>query len=86
MARRFQPGDAELTAQIREGQGRIFAEDREMLERQQSNLLRWPERRLMTLNIDAGGAHARRIIDRLVTAERAAQQAAGAATPAGSAA
>ena len=90
MARRFKPGDAELTAQIREGQGRIFAEDREMLERQQSNLLRWPERRLMTLNIDAGGAHARRIIDRLVTAERAAeraaQQVAGSATPAGSAA
>lgn len=70
MARRFRPGDAELTAQIRAGQGRIFAEDREMLERQQVNLQTWPERRLMTLNIDAGGAHARRILDRLVAAER----------------
>jgi hypothetical protein len=32
----------------------------------------------MTLNIDAGGAHARRIIDRLVAAERTA----GATSPA----
>jgi vanillate O-demethylase monooxygenase subunit len=71
MARHFKPHDASLTAQIRDGQGRIFAEDREMLERQQSNLLHWPRRRLMTLNIDAGGAHARRIIDKLVAAEQA---------------
>ncbi|MEY2690417.1 MAG: hypothetical protein RL375_4617, partial [Pseudomonadota bacterium] len=43
------------------------------LERQQSNLLHWPRRRLMTLNIDAGGAHARRILEKLVAAEQAAQ-------------
>lgn len=78
MARRFRPGDAELTARIREGQGRIFAEDREMLERQQLNLQTWPQRRLMTLNIDAGGAHARRILDRLVAAERGEAAAAAA--------
>jgi vanillate O-demethylase monooxygenase subunit len=71
LARRFKPADPELTGQIREGQGRIFSEDREMLERQQRNLQTWPQRRLMTLNIDAGGAHARRIIDRLVAAEQA---------------
>jgi vanillate monooxygenase len=69
MARRFNPGNAELTHQIREGQGKIFAEDMEMLERQQANLLRWPERRLLPLNIDAGGIHARRMIDKLLTAE-----------------
>jgi vanillate O-demethylase monooxygenase subunit len=79
MARRFKPGDASLTTQIREGQGRIFSEDREMLERQQANLLTWPARRLMTLNIDAGGAHARRIIDRLLAVEAAeAAEATGA--------
>jgi vanillate O-demethylase monooxygenase subunit len=79
MARRFKPHDASLTAQIREGQGRIFSEDREMLERQQANLLTWPARRLMTLNIDAGGAHARRIIDRLLAVEAAeAAEATGA--------
>jgi vanillate O-demethylase monooxygenase subunit len=82
MARHFKPHDASLTAQIRDGQGRIFAEDREMLERQQSNLIHWPERRLMTLNIDAGGAHARRIIDKLIAAERAPAAAATAATAA----
>ena len=41
MARRFRSEDAELTASIREGQGRIFAEDREMLERQQLWAHRW---------------------------------------------
>ncbi len=33
MARNFQAQDPELTARIREGQGKIFAEDMEMLER-----------------------------------------------------
>ena len=71
MARNFKPQDAALTAQIREGQGKIFAEDSEMLERQQANLLRWPDRRLLKLNIDAGGVHARRVIDRQIAAEAA---------------
>lgn len=71
MARQFKPDDAELTARIREGQGRIFAEDREMLERQQSNLAHWPQRRLMNLPIDAGGVHARRVIDRWLAAQTA---------------
>jgi vanillate O-demethylase monooxygenase subunit len=76
MARRFKPGDAALTAQIREGQGAIFSEDRQILEQQQANLLRWPERKLLMLNIDAGGVQSRRVIDRLIAAERA-----GAAEP-----
>ncbi len=79
MARRFKPDDAALTAQIREGQGRIFAEDREILERQQSNLLHWPERRLLMLNIDAGGVQARRVIERWIAAERAAAEPAAVA-------
>ena len=37
-----------------------------MLERQQRNLLRYPERKLLMLNIDAGGVQSRKIIDRLV--------------------
>jgi vanillate monooxygenase len=64
MARNFKPDDAALTAKIREGQGKIFDEDREMLERQQQNLLRWPDRSLLKLNIDAGGVQSRRIIER----------------------
>ncbi len=72
MARNFKPEDAELTVSIREGQGKIFSEDLEMLERQQQNLLRYPERGLLKLNIDAGGVQSRQIIDRLLAAEQAA--------------
>ena len=63
MARRFNVGDAALTDAIREGQAAIFAEDLEMLERQQANLSAWPDRRLVLLNIDAGGARARQMIE-----------------------
>jgi vanillate O-demethylase monooxygenase subunit len=42
----------------------------EMLELQQANLLRWPERKLLMLNIDSGGVQARRVIDRLIAQEK----------------
>lgn len=71
MARKFNPRDKALTAAIRDGQGKIFGEDLEMLERQQRNLLRWPDRQLLMLNIDAGGVQSRKIIDRLLAAELA---------------
>lgn len=70
MARHFQADDAALTDTIRTGQGKIFAEDLEMLERQQLNLLHWPERNLLKLNIDTGGVQARKIVDRLIAAEQ----------------
>jgi vanillate O-demethylase monooxygenase subunit len=70
MARNFNARDTALTASIREGQGKIFAEDLQMLERQQHNLLRYPERRLLKLNIDAGGVRARLVLDRLLAQER----------------
>jgi vanillate O-demethylase monooxygenase subunit len=69
MARKFAVGDAALTDTIREGQGKIFSEDLEMLERQQANLLRHPDRKLLKLNIDAGGARSRMMIDRAIAAE-----------------
>lgn len=72
MARRFRPDDEALTAQIREGQGRIFAEDQEMLERQQANLLAYPDRKLLLLNIDGGGVQSRKVIERWLQAEAAA--------------
>ena len=72
MARNFNVGDTTLTDAIREGQRRIFGEDLAMLERQQQNLTEKPARRLTTLAIDAGGMHARRILDRLIAAERGA--------------
>jgi vanillate O-demethylase monooxygenase subunit len=70
MARNFRPDDPALTEQIREGQGRIFAEDRQVLERQQQNLLRWPDRRLLMLDIDTGGVQSRRVLERWIAAER----------------
>ena len=76
MARQFRPEDPALTAQIREGQGKIFSEDLEMLQRQQANLSQWPGREVLKLNIDAGGVAARKIIDRWVAAESQAAQGA----------
>ena len=75
MARKFQPQDAALTASIREGQGKIFAEDLQMLELQQKNLLAHPTRELLKLNIDAGGVQSRRVIDRLLAQELAQEPA-----------
>jgi vanillate monooxygenase len=69
MARKFNPKDKALTASIREGQGKIFSEDLEMLELQQRNLLAHPTRSLLMLNIDAGGVQSRKILDRLIAAE-----------------
>jgi vanillate O-demethylase monooxygenase subunit len=71
MARKFNPKDKALTATIRDGQGKIFAEDLEMLERQQRNLLDYPDQKLLMLNIDAGGVQSRKILDRLMAQEQA---------------
>ena len=70
MARNFQPEDAALTDKIREGQGGIFTEDLEVLEAQQKNLDRYPDRDLLKLDIDAGGVQARRMIERAIKAEQ----------------
>jgi vanillate monooxygenase len=69
MARHFKPHDKALTASIRDGQAKIFAEDLQMLESQQKNLLAHPSRSLLKLNIDAGGVRARAVLDRLLVAE-----------------
>ena len=73
MARQFKPHDAELTLKIREGQGKIFNEDMEMLQLQQANITRWPERKLLMLNIDSGGVQSRRIIDRFLAQEQSSE-------------
>jgi vanillate O-demethylase monooxygenase subunit len=74
MARNFNPQDEALTASIREGQGKIFSEDLEMLERQQQNLLSHPQRNLLKLNIDAGGVQSRRVLERLIAQEQTLQE------------
>jgi vanillate O-demethylase monooxygenase subunit len=76
MARNFNVKDTNLTAQIREGQAKVFAEDTAVLEAQQRNMLLHPNRKLLMLNIDAGGVQSRRIIDKLIAAEQPQQLAA----------
>ena len=80
MARNFKPRDAELTATIKQGQGKIFSEDRDMLELQQANILAYPNRKLLMLNIDAGGVQSRRILDKLIALEMAAVTGSAAGT------
>jgi vanillate O-demethylase monooxygenase subunit len=72
MARKFKPNDPALTYSIREGQGKIFGEDMQMLEQQQANLLKHPSYRLLKLNIDAGGVNSRLVIDRLLSEQNSA--------------
>jgi vanillate O-demethylase monooxygenase subunit len=62
MVRNFQVEDRGLTFRIRDAQASVFAEDMEILDAQQQNILRRPERKLLDLKIDSGGVYARRII------------------------
>jgi vanillate O-demethylase monooxygenase subunit len=71
MARNFKPDDVDLTASIREGQGKVFSEDRAMLELQQANINAHPTRKLLMLNIDAGGVQSRRVLDKWLSKEQA---------------
>jgi vanillate O-demethylase monooxygenase subunit len=64
MVRNFQTEDRGLTFRIRDGQSAVFAEDTLILEAQQQNIVLRPDRDLRNLKIDAGGVHARRIIER----------------------
>jgi phenylpropionate dioxygenase-like ring-hydroxylating dioxygenase large terminal subunit len=52
---------------------RVFREDELILEAQQRAMDENPDRIFYNLNIDAGSMWARRIIDRMVAAERAPQ-------------
>ena len=64
MARSFDVGDAGLTERMRQSQAGVFDEDVVVLEAQQRNIDLRPDLRLVTLAIDAGGAHARRLMER----------------------
>lgn len=71
MARSFDIGDAGLTERMRKSQAGVFDEDVVILEAQQRVLDLRPDTRLVTLAIDAGGAHARRLIERAETESQA---------------
>lgn len=64
MARDFLIEDRGLAVRIREGQEAVFAEDIEILNAQQENILRRQDRELLNLKIDAGGVQARWLVER----------------------
>jgi len=74
MARDFEVEDQGLTYRIKDAQSAVFAEDIVVLEAQQQNMARWPERELRNFNIDAGGVRARRLIDRRLARQSARAQ------------
>lgn len=71
MARTWAVEDASVTEAVRSGQGAIFAEDLAILEAQQRSLDLNPTRKLLMLDIDAGGVQSRRLIQKLWDAEQA---------------
>lgn len=64
MARNFETEDAGFTARFKNQQGQVFAEDKEILEAQQSAIQANPGMRLAAYRIDEGGVRARQIINR----------------------
>lgn len=66
MARNFAINDPGVTQRIKDGQDHVFNEDIEVLERQQKSIADNPDLRLRVLNIDSGGAHSRKVIERLM--------------------
>jgi vanillate O-demethylase monooxygenase subunit len=75
MARDFEVKDQGLTSRIKDAQAQVFAEDIVVLEAQQANIARRPDRALRNFNIDAGGVRARRLIESEL-AKQSAQAAA----------
>jgi phenylpropionate dioxygenase-like ring-hydroxylating dioxygenase large terminal subunit len=70
-ARAFRRDEQSLTARIVSGVAGIFAEDERILEAQQRAIDDHPDHRFYNLNIDGGSMWARKLIDRMVAAERA---------------
>lgn len=66
MARNFEIRDQGLGLRIRDAQAQVFAEDVDVLEAQQANVDRRPDRYLTNFNIDKGGVLARRLIKRAI--------------------
>lgn len=59
-----------ITTELRDGVHGVFGEDEDMLVAQQNAIDANPEHEFYNLNIDAGGMWARRIIQRMIEAER----------------
>jgi phenylpropionate dioxygenase-like ring-hydroxylating dioxygenase large terminal subunit len=69
-SRNYMLGDQRLTHELREGVANIFHEDEVILEIQQKAIEARPGYSFYNLNIDAGSMWARRLIDKMIAAER----------------
>ncbi|MGE0115736.1 MAG: Rieske 2Fe-2S domain-containing protein [Steroidobacteraceae bacterium] len=69
IVRNYRLDEQRITTEMRNGVTGIFGEDEVILEAQQQALERYPERRMINLNIDAGGVWSRRLIQRMINAE-----------------
>jgi len=68
--RDYDLGNQRLTTELRENVARVFREDELILEAQQIAMAERPDHRFYNLNIDAGSMWARRLIDKMIDAER----------------
>ncbi len=59
-----------ITTQLRDGVHGVFGEDEAMITAQQKAIEANPDHEFYNLNIDAGGMWVRRLIQRMVEAER----------------
>ncbi|MGB6182884.1 MAG: aromatic ring-hydroxylating dioxygenase subunit alpha [Rhodococcus sp. (in: high G+C Gram-positive bacteria)] len=62
-----------ITTQLRDGVHGVFGEDEEMLTAQQAAIDANPNHEFYNLNIDAGGMWVRRIVQRMIEAERTSE-------------
>lgn len=69
MARNFRIHGQGLTERIKTGQNKIFHKDIDILEGQQKSVADNPDMPLRVLSIDSGGAHARKVISKLMEHE-----------------
>lgn len=72
--RNYKIGEQRITHQLREGVTGIFHEDEIVLEAQQRAIDANPGRVFYNINIDSGALWARRLIDRMIDAERPQQR------------
>ncbi len=69
-ARNYRRDEQALTTQICDGVAGIFREDEAVLEAQQIAIEENPDKVFYNINIDAGSMWARRLIDKMIAAER----------------
>jgi vanillate O-demethylase monooxygenase subunit len=69
-ARNYRRDEQALTTQICDGVASIFREDEIVLEAQQIAIAENPDKIFYNINIDAGSMWARRLIDKMIAAER----------------